>query len=239
MDLFEKVRDFILNYKVNLILWITMLLVIILSNCIVYFVVFNKVEDINVIDNITTNTVPKEEVKEEDPKVYKIDIKGAIKNPGVYQLNEGSRVIDAVKIAGGVTEFADTSVNNLSKHITDEMVIVIYTADEVSKFKEIKAKEELEDKACQQYNEVINNNSCIDSSSNTDDNPNMEIDTKISINTASIDLLMTLPGIGEAKAKNIISYREKEGKFQKIEDIMNISGIGESVFEKIKDYITI
>ena len=66
-----------------------------------------------------------------------------------------------------------------------------------------------------------------------------ELDKKISINEADLDLMITLPGIGEEKAKTIIAYRNEHGPFEKIEDIMNVSGIGEKLFEKIKDYITV
>ena len=94
---------------------------------------------------------------------------------------------------------------------------------------------------CINYNGVVNNDSCtnIFDEKDNNENSNLEVDTKISLNTASLELLMTLPGIGESKAESIINYREKEGSFEKIEDIMNISGIGESTFEKIKDYITV
>lgn len=242
MDLFDRCKSFIFSYRTNLILWGVLLLIIIISNFCVYFILVDKVESININNDTYSEEKVKKEVIVEVKEVYKVDIKGAVKNPGVYQLDKGNRVIDVIKMAGGLIENADTRVNNLSKYITDEMVIVIYTADEVSRFNELKEKEKIEEQQCQIYNEVVINDSCKDSylySNEIKDNSTSEIDTKISINTASLELLMTLPGIGETKAKNIISYREQEGKFEKIEDIMNISGIGESIFEKIKDYITI
>ena len=123
------------------------------------------------------------------------------------------------------------------------MVIVIYTKEEVDNFKEEKQEEIKKEEQCIIYNEVITNDSCKDNE--TDDekveinNKNeIELDIKISISTADLELLMTLPGIGESKAKSIIEYREKT-PFTSIEDVMNVSGIGEKAFEQIKDYITL
>lgn len=237
MDFYDKVKSFITYYKVNLLLGGLLLIIIILSNLGIYFYLTNQIESSKNTEAIyVEDTVSDEDIAEEK-EIYKVDIKGAVVNPDVYELEKGSRVIDVIKVAGGLTEFADTRVNNLSKNITDEMVIVIYTKEEVETFTEVKEKEIQENKECISYNENINNDSCIDSPS--EDISSSEIDTKLSLNSASLDLLMTLPGIGESKAKNIIAYREENGGFKSIEDIKNISGIGESVFEKIKDYITI
>lgn len=164
-----------------------------------------------------------------------MDIKGEVNNPGIYSLDANSRIIDVIELAGGLTTNANTSVINLSKKITDEMVIIIYSNAEVKDFEKTKEKEEQIQKNCQQPTDnSLKNDACIASyatSSNTDQ--------KISLNTATIEELMTLPGIGEAKAKDIIEYRKSNGNFKTIEDIMKISGIGESVFAKIKDYLTI
>lgn len=239
MDFLDKCKSFIIYYKVNLILGIVLILIIILSNIGVYMSIVNKADKKDVEEKNTY--VEKVPIEGEEKDFYKVDIKGAVNNPGVYELEEESRVIDVIKKSGGLTEEADTSVNNLSKKITDEMVIVIYTFDEVSKFSEVKEKEEIEDRECIVYNQEINNDSCInitDTTISSNDNY-LEVDTKISLNTATIELLIALPGIGESKAKNIISYREQNGNFNNIEEIMNVSGIGESAFEKIKEYITV
>jgi len=133
--------------------------------------------------------------------------------------------------AGGLTDQADTSVINLSKKVTDEMVIIVYSKEEVEKFKETKEIEkEVYDKCNQKDENSLINNACIESSSNTS--------SKISINTATLEELMTLPGIGESKAKDIINYRESNGPFNTIEDITKVTGIGESIFAKIKENIT-
>ena len=172
--------------------------------------------------------------KEETPSqedFYKVDIKGEVAFPGMYSLSSTSRILDVIEKAGGLTENADISVINLSKKIQDEMVIIIYSKEEVSNFEKTKEKEKSIQESCIQKEEnSLKNDACI---------TNHQIQDKISINTATIQELMTLTGIGESKAKDIITYREKNGPFQKIEDIMNISGIGESLFAKIKEDITV
>ena len=151
-------------------------------------------------------------------------------------LPPSSRVIDVITKAGGLTENANTTVLNLSKKITDEMVIIVYSNEEVNDFTKTKEQENIIQEKCRQKDEnALKNDACICNNSN-----NLE-DTKklVSINTATIEELMTLPGIGEAKAQDIINYRNEQGPFQKLEDIKNISGIGESLFAKIKDSITL
>jgi len=236
MVFLDKIKELFNYHKVNLIGGAILLIIIFVSNFGIYVIVNDKVSNIKV--DTKEIALEEEVIKEEteEKEYYKFDIKGSINKPGVYSLEKGSRVIDAINIAGGLTDNADTSVNNLSKYISDEMVIVIYTKDEVLSFSKIEEKETLENKACVEYNDVITNDSCKEE---VKDIIASEVDTKISINLASIDLLMTLPGIGESKAKSIISYREENGSFTSIEDIMNVSGIGESLFEKIKNYITI
>ena len=160
----------------------------------------------------------KEEISNKKNKETKVivDIKGMVVNPGVYEVDSNLRVNDVIELAGGLLEGADTSYINLAKIVTDEMTIIIYSNEEVlEKYKK-------ENCICEECNIV--NNACI----NTEDNNKL-----ININTASLD------GIGESKAKSIISYREEHGLFNKVEDIKNVSGIGESLFEKIKIYITV
>ncbi len=168
-----------------------------------------------------------------DTSVYKVDIKGEVITPGIYTLSSEARVIDVIKEAGGLTDNANTTVINLSKKISDEMVIIIYSNDEVKKFKETKQTESIVISKCEQKNEEsLHNDACIT-------NEKEKTNGLISINNATIEELMTLPNIGESKAKNIIEYRSKNGPFTSIDDIKNITGIGESIFAKIKDYITL
>lgn len=195
---------------------------------------------------ITIINMPKEESKEEIVikktkkkettvvEELKVDIKGQVINPGIYSLKDGSRVIDVIAAAGGLTEYADTSVINLSKKIQDEMVIIVYSGEEVIDFHKTKEIEkQVEEKCIQKDEESLKNDACITNTNNSN------LTGKISINTATLEELMTLTGIGEAKAKDIISYRESNGPFKTIEDLKNVSGIGDSVFAKIKENITV
>lgn len=171
----------------------------------------------------------------------KINIKGAVKNPGVYSFEEGERVIDAINKSGGLLEHADTSVINLSKSLFDEMVIVIYTVDEVNSMRQNNIIVQYVEKECEcpkLTNDACLNNEDVNYKDNNLNNIN-NLSNKISINTATSEQLQTLPGIGNSKAEAIINYRNEFGNFTNIEDIKNVSGIGDSLFEKIKDNITI
>ena len=140
-------------------------------------------------------------------------------------------------MAGGLLENANTDVVNLSKRVFDEMVIIIYTNEEIDNYK---AEPDVETEFI--YIEIpcecpdSMNDACINKDSVLGDSTNQSL---ISINTATKDELMNLNGIGASKAEAIIRYREENGSFKTIEDIMNVSGIGELAFEKIKDSITV
>ncbi len=186
-------------------------------------------------DEIVSNVVIENNSEEEKINQYHIDIKGAIKNPGVYLVESSFTVNDVIQIAGGLTKDADTSLINLAKKVNDEMVIVIYTKDEVKNSNLVNTVIKVIEKECICPN--IENDGCLntdikDTITNTDTN------TLVNINTASIDELQTITGIGESKAQSIIKYREENGKFQTIEDIKNVEGIGEKLYETIKIYIT-
>lgn len=177
------------------------------------------------------------ESKEKKPSKIKVDVKGQINAPGVYELDEGSRVNDLINKAGGITKTADTSIINLSKKLDDEMVIIIYSKEEANKLKEGNFKTITD--ICPKVNDACPTNELktINEESkkeNKESSPN----SKISINNASEKELQTLTGIGQSKAKAIIKYREEVGNFKTIQDIKNVSGIGDSAFEKIKDQIT-
>ena len=185
---------------------------------ITIFLVFNKKNEVHASDDIKieeNNEIINEEIienKQEEIKIdtVKVDIKGEIINPGVYELEIGKRIIDVVNLSGGFTNKAVTKSVNLSKKIYDEMVIIIPDKEDVCV-------------VTPNYN-VENNN---------------EINKGlVNINTASLEELLNLTGVGESKAKAIIEYR-KTNKFETIEDIMNITGIKQSLFDKIKDEITV
>jgi len=244
-EFLEKIKDYFELYKTKIILGGVFILITLISSGLIYYLSVAKVDASNVNDvseiilEEKKETVEEKEVELEE--LYKVDIKGAVKKPGVYELKKGSRIIDVINKAGGLSaDKADTSVTNLSKYIADEMVIVIYTKEEVKEFTKVLEEETKKEEQCIIYNEVIVNDSCKgDKEEQKEDTANNEVDVKVSINTAPLELLTTIPGIGESKAKSIIAYREEKGKFNKIEDILNVSGIGDSLFEKIKGYITI
>lgn len=190
--------------------------------------------------NIVLNTKKdiKKDEEEEEEVYYQVDIKGEVINPGIYTVKEGSRVIDVIRLAGDLTEVADTSVLNLSKKVKDEMVIIVYSYDEVVNFTATKEKEEIEQEACLSQN-GIQNDACIKDSTDDTSSSSVVISGKVSLNTATLDELMTLPGIGESKAQAIIKYREEVGAFQNIEELKEVSGIGDAIFDQIKENITI
>lgn len=205
--------------------------IVIIGGCFIYYYFYQK-EEVNLDNNINLKVeeVKKEEKKEEvvSEKCY-FDIKGEVKNPGVYSIECDKRIIDAINVSGGLTKNSDTSVLNLSKKIEDGMVIIVYSKKEVSDY--LNTLKELDDKSSICDNSNIENDACSDNNSSNNN-------SLININTASISELMSLSGIGEAKAKSIISYREKT-PFKSIEDIKNVEGIGESLYASIKENITV
>lgn len=150
---------------------------------------------------------------QEDTGIY-VHICGAVLKPGVYRMNKNERIYQAIEVAGGFSLNAHESYVNQSKPLEDGMKIWIPT-----------------------YDEVAENN--LETIQGEDEEIVSEKDSKVNLNTATESELCTLPGIGSSKAKSIIAYREQNGKFQKIEDIMKIEGIKEGSFEKLKSQITV
>ncbi len=169
----------------------------------------------------------KEKKEKENTKVI-IDIKGEIVNPGVYELTDKNNVNDAINMAGGLTKNSDTSNINLSKKLKDEMVIIVYSK------KEIENMEKSNENTCEPCN-----NACITSEDENSKLTSKESKSIINLNTATKEELLTLDGIGESKANAIIDYRNKNGPFKNVEEIKNVSGIGESAYEKLKDNIEV
>lgn len=171
-----------------------------------------------------------------DEKIF-VDIKGAINNPGVYESNNGEIIKDIIDKAGGLTKDAYTDNINLSKKVEDELVIYIFTKDEIKKNNNNNIQP-----TCKTESYIIN--TCTEGSisiissndSSTDSNAKTDL---ININTADLSQLMEIPGVGEVKASSIITYRTENGLFKNIEEIKNVSGIGDATFEKLKDYITV
>lgn len=186
-----------------------------------------------------------ESIDSNDVKTVYVDVKGAVNAPGVYELEDTKRVIDAINLAGGLSDNANTININLSKKVQDEMYIIVYTKNEIAEYKKNNGTKEVKCASNECVCPDTNNSACIyssstkNSSSKTSDSITEKNNSKVSINSASLEELMTLSGIGEAKANAIISYRQENGNFNTLEDIKNVSGIGDAVFEKIKNNITL
>lgn len=168
-------------------------------------------------------------LKEE--KFINVEIKGSVKNEGVYKITDDLTVNDVLKLAGLTIE-SDTSQINLSKKVYDEMVILVPSKEEIASLS-INTPYKIIENSC--VCPKIINDSCITLDVLKDE---VVKNSKVSLNNATLEELTTLSGIGEAKAKLIIEYR-KYNKFNKLEDIMNIKGIGKSIYDKIKDDISL
>jgi competence protein ComEA len=149
---------------------------------------------------------------EQDGAPILIYICGEVNSPGVYELDGGSRITDAVDAAGGLTDKASREYWNLAEPLTDGEMLYFPTVEE--------AKERAE--------------AVGESTSSA-----AEDDGLININTADLTELQKIPGVGESRAASIISYRQENGSFGSIEDIKNVSGIADGLFEKMKDYIKV
>lgn len=146
----------------------------------------------------------------EKPKICYVHVCGQVLYPGVYRLEEGQRIYEAIELAGGFTESASRTWLNLAEPVADGMKVEVPDEEQA-----------------QQWQQV----------SGAGKNP--ASGGKVNINTAPREELMTLKGIGEARAEDIVRFREKQGYFQTIEDIMKVPGIKDAAFEKIKDEITV
>lgn len=192
----------------------------------------NEVYDLEVEEKKTNNLEIEEAIK-----YITVDIKGEVKSPGVYKIEEGKRVVDAINASGGLTKKAVTKYINLSKVLKDEDVIIINNISELKKIEDKKNIEEIKinnkSNISVKESDVITNDKS-DIVKESDSNKN----TIVNINTCTLEELLSINGIGESKAKSIMEYRENVGLFTSKEDIMKVSGIGNSLYDKIKDYIT-
>ena len=156
----------------------------------------------------TTVLAEKTEVSTTQEAVIFVDIKGAVKNPGVYQMKSGDRVKDVLDAAGGLTDEADSQKVNLAQRVEDQMVIVVpKVGEEATEIPAGLASKEATKEG------------------------------KVNINTATVEELKTLKGVGEKKAEAIIEYRKKNGSFKTKEDLMKVRGIGKKLFESFQERI--
>ena len=208
-----KKEDVVLFFRQNvksIILAFVCSLVLIIGG--LFYFNKNKTEDYSGVSfsNISNETNNKDEKAENrhDEKIF-VDVKGAVKHPGVFETTKDKRVKDLIEEAGGLLDDADTSTLNLSQKVKDQMVIYVLKHGE-------KPKQMTE--------------------SGTTSSSSGEV---ININTANKEQLMKISGVGKTKAEAIIAHREKNGDFKTKEDITKVRGIGKSTFEKIKDKIEV
>ena len=163
---------------------------------------------------VSKDSVSEKEVKKEEPleqDLITVDVKGAVKAPGIYDLPVGSRVNDAVQKAGGLTEQADSKSLNLAQKVSDEALVYVPTKGEEA--------------ASQQ------------TGSGTASSTSKE--KKINLNKASLEELKQVKGLGGKRAQDIIDHREANGKFKSVDELKKVSGIGAKTIEKLKDYVTV
>jgi len=246
------------EYLKEVLLCIIIILLIGLYCFIWYILFYNQKEDEEIL-------LPEVQIENEQNKLVQnisvvkkyVDIKGAVKKPGVFAITEDTIVNDVVNQAGGFTNNAYTSNINLSKKLDDETVIYVYTKSEYEKLAKEEVKEIIVEKECvcpdvdisdciQNGTSIIKPNGDKDDTKEENINNDVSEDTLkdessnlVNINTALLDELTSLNGIGEAKAQNIINYRTQNGLFNSIEDVKEVSGISDAIYEKIKDFITV
>ena len=204
-------------------LLIGMIVLLVIALCGTFYM--NKIDDGETIVTSSNSEDIKQEIDSTDEDNKKVEapdmavyIIGAVQKPGVYKIYDGIRMSDMIALAGGALPDADLNKLNLAKKLTDQDKVYIP-----------KIGEKIED--MQAYSE---NNSDITITSSSE-----STSLKVNINTASLSQLDTLPGIGPTYAQNIIDYRNAKGRFKSIEDIKDVTGIGDKRFDSIKELITI
>ena len=244
MNFFDFIKT---NKFIILSISIIMNLVLLITSGILLYQNFNYECICDKEETICENTIE----QEENAKFY-VEVKGAVKTPGVYEATSDNIINDIIKLAGGFTKSAYTNNINLSRKVTAELVIYVYTKTEYKQNNQ-NAKDTTCNCATYDITNCTDNNlseivasdsSDYSASNNTTSSSDKNVTSsntneKININTASKEELVTLNGIGDAKANDIINYRNSNGKFNSIEDLKNVSGIGDALFAKIKDYITV
>lgn len=166
-------------------------------------------------DLVSEKEVNKEEKEEKEEPLEQdlitVDVKGAVKSPGIYDLPVGSRVNDAVQKAGGLTEQADSKSLNLAQKVSDEALVYVPTKGE----------------------EAVSQQTGLGTASS------ISKEKKVNLNKASLEELKQVKGLGGKRAQDIIDHREANGKFKSVDELKKVSGIGGKTIEKLKDYVTV
>lgn len=220
-----------LNKKQKIIIFTIACLTIIIS----FYLINNRNNEFEELtegieENNISNITNESKIGEQNTNKIKIHISGAVNKEGLIELDKESRIDDAIEKAGGLKEDANIDNINLAYKIEDGMKIHIPTNSEIEKQKTKENEVTVE-------NNYIISSSGINNSNSKNDKQKETSNTKININKASQEELETLPGIGPTTALKIINYRNEKGKFSSIEEIKEVSGIGEAKFNKIKDLI--
>ena len=213
------------NKKQKIILGI---LIAIVAGFVCYYV-YAKEDNNSIPIDLENNIDTEEEQEKYSDNTILVHVSGAVNKEGVVELKVDSRISDAIEKAGGIKEEASMEIINLAYKLEDGMKIHIPTKQEMES--DSKAKEEITEQYVTTSSGGANKEEREGSNSVTP--------TKVNINTATQTQLETLPGIGPSTATKIINYRKEKGKFSKIEEIKEVSGIGESKYNKIKDLIVI
>ena len=189
----------------------------------------------NVIENVVADAEESEETTKEEINKIIVHVSGAVNKEGIVELEENSRIADAISQAEGLKENADTKNINLAFKLEDGMKIYIPTIEESQKANEQNQKENVIDET----SKYVTSSGGVIQEQQTNKNVDVKKSEKININTATQTELETLPGIGPSTSLKIVNYREENGKFKSIEEIKEVSGIGDAKYENIKDLICV
>lgn len=253
--MFEKIKDKIMEIDKEYII-----IGIILTSIVTYIIITGKADKKDVEEEQKQAEIKEEEkIEESKAKIY-VHIDGMVKKPGLIELKEDARLNEAIEKAEGLTEKADTELINLAMQLEDGTKIYIPSVDDRKKNEENKKENEGiigdetrlgEDngiiKLGKEDGEIGSNNSNKNSGKTTtktsvasnNTNVRKKGSGKVNINKASKEQLMTIKGVGSSTADKIIEYRNKEGGFKKLEQLLEVSGIGESKFNKMKGSIVL
>ena len=227
------------NKKQKIIIVIIGLMIIIAFLYYIYTKEDNMVisTEENLIGNTVGNLEENEETTKENTNKIVVHVSGAVNKEGIVELEENSRVSDAINKAEGLKENADTKKINLAYKLEDGMKIYIPTIEESMNQDEQNQNES--QSLMDQTSQYITSSSEIIQDGQTNGTSETKTNEKININTATQTELETLPGIGPSTSLKIVNYRKENGKFKTIEDIKEVSGIGEVKYENIKDLICV
>ena len=209
-----------------------------------YYVRGFKRDNINQVQEVVETFENDSNEKEKLLEFY-VEIKGAVNSPGVFKVTSDNIINDVINMAGGLKNNAYTKNINLSKNVSKEMVVYVYTNYEYSL---LNTKEETTECNCPKQDISVCTDEGASIITSDEDKPEEHFNSdsksetennKVKINTSTKEVLTSLSGIGEAKAQKIIDYRNENGLFKSIEDLKNVTGISEKLFEQIKEFITI